>query len=189
MALAWSGRVGAINTFTPEEWRIRCRSSFSWSNGGQVEVDEHNVRVALGEGDREVRRDERLPGATLRPEDCDERSGRLAGHHEALPASDDLLDRERDFARGLRKRDHVVGPRFEDLPQKAVRRRLGHDDHGPVGPVLHGPVDHLSCAVVPGGASDDDDVGRLLEELAPVVEVVGVADDLERRIAVERLLD
>ena len=35
----------------------------------EVEVDEDDVRVALGERDREVRRDERLPGAALRPED------------------------------------------------------------------------------------------------------------------------
>ena len=31
----------------------------------EVEVDEDDVRVALGERDGEVRRDERLPGASL----------------------------------------------------------------------------------------------------------------------------
>ena len=57
----------------------------------EVEVDEDDVRVALGERDGEVRRDERLPGAALRPEDRDERRRRLAGDGEALAARDHLL--------------------------------------------------------------------------------------------------
>jgi hypothetical protein len=54
--------------------------------------------------------------------------------------------------------------------------------------VLDGVVDHRRHAVVVAVAGDDDEVAGLLEEPAPVVEAVGVADDLERRVAFERLL-
>ncbi len=55
--------------------------------------------------------------------------------------------------------------------------------------MLDGPVDHVRGVVALARAGDDDDVGSLLEELAPVVEVVRVADDLEGRLALEGLLD
>ena len=109
-------------------------------------------------------------------------AARLAGNGEALPPRDDLLERERDLLRRLRERDHVVGARLERLPEEAVGRGLAHHDDRAVGPVLDGVVDHGRHAVVVAVAGDDDDVGRLLEERAPVVEVVGVADDLERRL-------
>ena len=155
----------------------------------EVEVDEDDVRVALGERDREVRRDERLAGAALRAEDRDDRGGRLAGHGEALAPGDDLLERERDLLRRLRERDHVVRARLERLPEEAVGRGLAHHDDRPVGPVLDGVVHHGRHAVVVAVAADDDHVAGLLEELPPVVEMLGVADDLERCVALERLLD
>ncbi len=46
-------------------------------------------------------------------------------------------------------------------------------------------VDNLRHAVVVPVATDDDDVAGLLEELAPVLEIVGVPDDLERRLVLE----
>ena len=104
----------------------------------------------------------------------------LPGMREALAPGDDLLEREGDLLRRLRERDHVVGARLERLPEEAVRRGLAHDDDRPVGPVLDGVVDHGRHAVVVAVAADDDDVAGLLEELPPVVELLGVADDLER---------
>ena len=130
-----------------------------------------------------------FPGAALWAEDGDDRRGRLAGHREALPPGDDLLEREGDLLRRLRERDHVVGARLERLPEEAVGRGLADDDDRPVGAVLDGVVDHGRHAVVMAIAADDDHVAGLLEKLLPVVEVLGVADDLERWIALERLLD
>ena len=60
---------------------------------------------------------------------------------------------------------------------------------GRSGRCFDGVVDHVRHAVVVAVAGDDDDVAGLLEELAPVVEVVGVPDDLERRLVLERRLD
>ena len=155
----------------------------------EVEVNEDDVRVALGERDGEVRRDERLPGASLRPQDGDERRIRLARDGEALAARDDFLEREGDLFRRLRERDHVLRARLECLPQEAVRRRLAHDDDRPVGPVFHGVVHHRRHGVVVAVAGNDDDVSGLLEERAPVFEVFHIADHLERRLVPERLLD
>ncbi len=143
-ALAWSGRVGAISTLTPEEWRdqvpvellvVERRAGLHQvvhrplgrePEGEadvaelEVEVDQDDVRVALGERDREIRRDERLPGAALRSEDGDDRGSRLTGNRKSLLSRDDLLECEGDLLRRLRKRDHVVGARFERLPEEAV---------------------------------------------------------------------
>ena len=155
----------------------------------KVEVDEDHVRVALGERDGEVRRDECLPRAALRPQDGDQRRRHPARKREALLPGDDLQEREGDLLRRLRERDHVVGARLERLPEEAVGRGLAHDDDGPVGPMLHRVVDHGRDAVVGAVAGDGNEVTGLLEETAPVLEVVGVPDDLERRLVLECRLD
>jgi hypothetical protein len=105
------------------------------------------------------------------------------------PACDDFLEREGDILWRLRQRDHVVSARFERLPEEAVRRGLAQHDDRPVGPVLDSTVDHVRGVVVVARASDEDGVGGLLEELPPIVEIVRVADYLERRVALERGLD
>ena len=51
--------------------------------------------------------------------------------------------------------------------------------------MLHRVVDYGRDSVVGAIAGDDDDVAGLLEERAPVVDVVGEADYLERRLVLE----
>src|SRR2546423_4715792 len=104
----------------------------------EVQIDEDDVRVPLGEGDGEVRRDERLSGAALWPQDRDERRGCPSRNIETLFSRDDLLQGERDLLRRLRKCDDVVRARLESLPKEAVGRGFAHDDDRPVGPVLYG---------------------------------------------------
>ena len=142
-----------------------------------------------GERHREVGRHQRLAGAALRPENRDQRRGRLARDHDSLAPRDHLLERERDLARSLRERDHVVGSGRERLAQEPVRRALAQNDDRPAGTIRNHAVDHLGHAAVLIRAGDDDDVARLLEEVGPVFVVVGVRDDRYERFVQQRRLD
>ena len=88
----------------------------------KIQVDEDRLVPRRSQRNGEIGRDQRLARPALRPQDADHRSKCDAARNRGAAAPRHrLLERESDPVGFLREGEQIVGSRFEDATDEAVR--------------------------------------------------------------------